>query len=141
MNNEIQIRTVTAELLRTGPTHNQLLSPLTQYLGICGFSGAGIVTLPHEHATFLRRTNAMHYDGGADKERLAVLRDLGLDIAKVLGSVPNLPGALTAGGAAETLVHLRLTLTASELALLPFELSKVPINANSADSFRRQSSH
>jgi len=133
MNNEIQIRTVTAELLRTGPTHNQLLSPLTQYLGICGFSGAGIVTLPHEHATFLRRTNAMHYDGGADKERLAVLRDLGLDIAKVLGSVPNLPGALTAGGAAETLVHLRLTLTASELALLPFELSKVPINANSAD--------
>ncbi|MFZ4699599.1 MAG: CHAT domain-containing protein, partial [Candidatus Methylumidiphilus sp.] len=133
MINEIQIRTVTVELLRAGPAHNQLLSPLTQYLGICGFSGAGIVTLPHEHATFLRRTNAMHYDGGADKERQAVLRDLGLDIAKVLGSVPNLPGALTAGGAAETLVHLRLTLTASELALLPFELSKVPINANSAD--------
>ena len=29
----MNIRTVTVELLRAGPRHNQLLSPLTQYLG------------------------------------------------------------------------------------------------------------
>jgi hypothetical protein len=63
MNNAIPIRTVTVELLRSGPSHNQLLSPLTNYLGICGDSVAGIVNLPYEHATFLRRMKAMRYDG------------------------------------------------------------------------------
>ncbi len=132
MNNSIQIRTVTVELLRAGPAHNQLLSPLTQYLGICGDNGAGVVNQPYEHATFLRRIKAMHYEGGEDKERLAVLRDLGVDTAKILGSVPGLPGALTFGDS-QTLVHLRLRLSASELALLPFELSKVPAGPNNAD--------
>jgi hypothetical protein len=137
MNNEIQIRTVTVELLRAGPAHNQLLSPLTQYLGICGDSGAGVVSPPYEHATFLRRIRAMRYEGeGEDnKERLGVLRDIGVDMAKILGAVPGLPGALNAhsGGGVETLVHLRMMLTASELAQLPFELSKMPIGPNSSD--------
>jgi hypothetical protein len=132
MNSEIQIRTVTVELLRAGPAHNQLLSPLMQYLGICGNHGAGIVTQPYEHATFLRRMKAMRYDSGDNKERLAVLRDIGMDMANILGAVPGLPGALTAGGG-ETLVHLRLRLSASELALLPFELAKVPVGPSLSD--------
>ena len=128
MNNSIQIRTVTVELLRSGPPHNQLLSPLTPYLGICGSNGAGVVNLPYEHATFMRRMTAMRYDDGADKERLAVLRDIGMDMAKILGSIPSLPGALSFhDGGVETLVHLRLMLSASELALLPFELAKMPM--------------
>ena len=139
MNNAIQIRTVTVELLRAGPAHNQLLSPLTQYLGICGDSVAGIVTLPYEHGTFLRRMKNMRYDVSSDetereKERLAVLRDIGVDMAKIMDAIPTLPGALGfRNGGNETLVHLRLTLTASELALLPFELSKVPVGPNIAD--------
>jgi beta-lactamase superfamily II metal-dependent hydrolase len=137
MNNVIQIRTVTVELLRAGPAHNQLLSPLTQYLGICGDSGAGVVSQPYEHATFLRRIRAMRYEGeGEDnRERLGVLRDIGVDMAKILGAVPGLPGALNAhsGVGAGTLVHLRMMLTASELAWLPFELSKTPIGPNSSD--------
>jgi len=135
MNNEIQIRTVTVELLRSGPAHNQLLSPLTHYLGICGDSVAGIVTLPYEHGTFLRRMKVMRYDGGEDRERLAVLRDIGMDMARILDAIPTLPGALTvhAGEGAETLVHLRLTLSASELALLPFELAKMPVGPNGSD--------
>jgi hypothetical protein len=132
MNSEIQIRTVTVELLRAGPAHNQLLSPLMQYLGICGNHGAGIVTQPYEHATFLRRMKAMRYDSGDNKERLAVLRDIGMGMANILGAVPGLPGALTAGGG-ETLVHLRLRLSASELALLPFELAKVPVGPSMSD--------
>ena len=138
MNNSIQIRTVTVELLRAGPAHNQLLSPLTQYLGICGDSVAGIVTLPYEHGTFLRRMDKMRYveagDPSDQKERLAVLRDIGMDMAKIMDAIPTLPGALGfRSGGSETLVHLRLTLTASELALLPFELSKVPVGPNGAD--------
>ena len=141
MNNEIQIRTVTVELLRAGPAHNQLLSPLTQYLGICGDSGAGVVTQPYEHATFQSRAENLGYsidnDGSnhSNQKRLATLRDIGVDMAKILGAIPGLPGALTAPSAdAETLVHLRLRLTASELALLPFELSKMPVGPNSVDA-------
>src|SRR5262249_10460227 len=45
----MDIRTVTVELLRAGPRHNQLVSPLTQYLGVCGNAAAGRVSLPYEH--------------------------------------------------------------------------------------------
>ena len=37
----MDIRTVSVELLRAGPRHNQLVSPLTQYLGVCGNAAAG----------------------------------------------------------------------------------------------------
>lgn len=53
MSDEIQVRVVNVELLRAGPAHNQLLSPLTQYLGICDDAEAGVVTQPYEHMVFL----------------------------------------------------------------------------------------
>ena len=132
MPNEILIRTVTVELLRAGPAHNQLLSPLTPYLGVCDDAEAGVVNLPFEHASFLRRMKSMRYTAGVDDEghsdRLPVLRELGVDMAKVLGAIPRLPGALSAeAGGPDTLVHLRLVLSASELASLPFEQAKMPI--------------
>ena len=129
MSNDIQIRTVTVELLRSGPAHNQLLSPLTLYLGVCDDAEAGIVTLPYEQHTFERRMRALRYDEDAiSKDKIPELRALGIDMAKVLGTIPRLAGSL--GGdtrGVDTLVHLSLTLSASELAALPFELSKVPI--------------
>lgn len=122
---KIKIRMVNLEFLRAGPPHNQLLSPLTQYLGICGESGAGVVTVPYEHGSFLRRLKDLRYDSGdADQRRLDVLQQTGVDIARVLGSVPGFEGSLKSNS--ETLIHLRLVLSASELALLPFELSKMP---------------
>jgi beta-lactamase superfamily II metal-dependent hydrolase len=127
MDHNLQIRTVNVELLRAGPPHNQLLSPLTQYLGVCGESGAGLVTLPYEHETFERRLRYLRYEEGDAAERLSQLRDTGVEMARLLASIPGLPGALAAGPErSDTLVHLRLVLSASELALLPFELSKVP---------------
>ena len=120
------------ELLRAGPPHNQLLSPLTQYLGICGASGAGIVTLRYEHGPFLRRLKLMRYDGGETSERFALLREIGVEMARILGTVPGLAGGLSGDAAGvATLVHLRLVLSASELALLPFELSMVPTGTES----------
>ncbi len=125
---EINIRNVTVELLRSGPSHNQLLSPLTLYLGICDEAEAGIVTLPFEHATFLRRIGVMRYEEGKATDKLPELRAMGVEMAKVLGAIPRLPGSLSGDNAGrDTLVHLSLVLSASELALLPFELAKMPI--------------
>ncbi len=127
MSSQIQIRTVKVELLRTGPSHNQLLSPLTTYLGICDGAEAGVVHVPFEHEAFLRRLREMSVEEDA-KDRGPVLRDLGVEIARMLGSIPRLPGSLsTDASGPDTLVHLRLVLSASELALLPFELTKIPI--------------
>ena len=133
MSDDIQVRAVTVEMLRPGPAHNQLLSPLTQYLGICDDAEAGVVTQPYEHAAFLERMKAMRYDNGVNEgARRSALRELGVEAARVLGNIPRLPGSLTTDpGGPDTLVHLRLVLTPSELATLPFELAKVPIGPNS----------
>jgi beta-lactamase superfamily II metal-dependent hydrolase len=128
MSEEIQIRTVAVEFLRAGPPHNQLLSPLTQYLAVCGDAGAGVVTVPYEQAGFDRRLKELRYETGDASDRPVTLHDLGVEMGKLLGSVPGLPGALSVDPSLPaTLVHLRLTLSASELAHLPFELAKVPV--------------
>jgi len=129
MPEDIQIKLVHVEFLRAGPPHNQLLSPLTQYLAIAGDSGAGVVAVPYEHAEFERRLRELRYETGDTGDRQAMLHATGVEMGKILGSVPGLPGALTTDPRRTgTLVHLRLTLSASELALLPFELAKVPIS-------------
>lgn len=132
MPEDIHIRTVTVELLRAGPAHNQLLSPLTQYLGVCDDAEAGIVMLPYEQHTFERRMRALRHDDKAlMDDKLPDLRDLGVEMAKLLGSIPRLPGSLGADPRGkDTLVRLSLILSASELSGLPFELSKVPIGPN-----------
>src|SRR5204862_3765562 len=131
MADEIHIRTVTVEFLRAGPPHNQLLSPLTQYLAVCGDAGAGVVTVPYEHAAFERKLKELRYETGDPDDRLAMLHDIGVDMGRILGAVPGLPGSLALDpNRAGLLVHLRLTLSASELALLPFELAKAPIAAD-----------
>ena len=138
MTESIQVRTVTVELLRPGPAHNQLLSPLTQYLAICDDSEAGIVTQPYEHETFLRRMGALGYErDGWKSERVPMLREMGAEMGKILGTIPRLPGALTADAdGPDTLIHLRLVLSASELAALPFELAKMPLGPGAvADSW------
>ncbi len=130
MADEIEIRTVTVEFLRAGPPHNQLLSPLTQYLAVCGDAGAGVVNVPYEQAAFERRLKELRYETGDPADRIAMLHDMGVDMGKILGSVPGLPGALMVDPSkSATLVRLRLTLSASELAHLPFELAKVPVGA------------
>ena len=128
MTDEIQFRTVTVEFLRAGPPHNQLLSPLTQYLAVCGDAGAGIVTVPYEHAAFERRLRNCATRQAMSAIGLVMLHEIGVDMGKILGSVPGLPGALMGDpNKSATLVHLRLTLSASELAHLPFELAKAPV--------------
>lgn len=137
MPDRVQIRLVNVEFLRPGPPHNQLLSPLTQYLAICGDAGAGTVKVPYEHAVFDRRLKQLRYETGDSEDRLAMLDEMGAEIGKLLGAVPGLPGALAMDpNQPGMLVQLRLTLSAAELAFLPFELAKVPVTAEaSAESW------
>jgi hypothetical protein len=115
------MKTIHLEILRQGPPHNQLLSPLTEYLALCGNHPAVPVRLPFEHAVLTRRLKALQYK---EKEEF---RPLDVDEVKrwmtaILAQVPGL-GRELANQTGDPTVHLRLTLSANELALLPFELA------------------
>lgn len=127
------LRSVTLELLRHGPPHNQLLSPLTQYLGLCGNHGAVSVRVPQEHAQFVARLEQLSYRPGVSR----TARELQLDdtarlMSDVLAQVPGLAADLAlcaqraAAESTEPLTHLELVLSAAELALLPFEMADAP---------------
>jgi len=128
-----KIRTVTLELLRKGPPHNQLLSPLTEYLSLCGNFGSTVVNVPWEHAQFISKARELFYpyDKGAKvlthlHRRKQVINELAMEVALILGSIPGLAEGITGCTKDENLqlTHLRLVISAAELALLPFELSK-----------------
>jgi hypothetical protein len=119
-------RTVTLELLRHGPPHNQLLSPLTQYMALCGNHPSSTISVPLEHNQFLFRQRALRYKD-SQASRQYQLEDIAQIMAKVLGEVPGLIAELAeCPGHEMSLTHLRLILSASELALLPFELANAP---------------
>jgi hypothetical protein len=129
------VRRVEVELLRQGPRHNQLLSPLTDYLAMCGDFPGGVVHVPWEHAEVLNLLDDLRYtvSSAEPSDRLAVVRDrAGAQLATMLAMIPGLAGVL-AGDTSDTgtLTHLRLVVSAAELAVLPFELAKVPVGAGS----------
>jgi hypothetical protein len=123
-------KTVTVELLRHGTAHNQLLSPLTQYLGLCGNFGAATVCVPYEHRQFLSRLKVLRYadgQGGDDELRQSMLEETSQEITSILKSLPGLISELgSPDGNCSNVVHLNLVLSAAELAMLPFELANVP---------------
>jgi hypothetical protein len=125
------MRTLTLELLRHGPAHNQLLSPLTPYLALCENHPAVTLQLPLEHNQLLHRLGALSYRLGEDS-RSFQLHDTARLLADLLGSIPGLTADMNrqGGGAPaagdDGITHLRLVLSASELALLPFELTLSP---------------
>ncbi|HYF86448.1 CHAT domain-containing protein [Azospirillum sp.] len=117
------MRTITLELLRHGPSHNQLVSPLTPYLALCENHSAVTVHLPFEHNQVLRRLSALEYQESPESRHFQ-LRDTARVMGDILDQVPGLKAAVNhqSGG----LTHLRLIISASELALLPFELALSP---------------
>lgn len=59
-----QIGTLKLELLRSGPSHNQLLSPLTAYIALCGSDGPVTIRIPLEHRQLLARISRLRYEDG-----------------------------------------------------------------------------
>src|SRR5689334_21251471 len=93
-----RFRNIKLELLRPGPTHNQLLSPLTPYIALCGNSAPVTLQINHEHHRFLSRLERMRYvvgqarDGIAvpDRVREATVSEVGQDVAEILAKIPSL---------------------------------------------------
>jgi hypothetical protein len=135
----MDIRTVTVELLRAGPRHNQLVSPLTQYLGVCGNAAAGRVSLPYEHGDLELRLQELRYRvaNQDDRARRSKLLDrTGREVAQILSAIPGVSGLLNPEDEQpRKLTHLRIVLSASELAMLPFEASKVPTGEDSMSTW------
>ncbi|MCP3705439.1 CHAT domain-containing protein [Paraburkholderia sp. CNPSo 3274] len=124
------MRKITLELLRQGPSHNQLLSPLTAYIALCENHSAVTLHVPFEHNQMLYRLRALSYQLGAEAREFQ-LGDTALVLGKLLGEIPGLTADLNRRGVDsatgdEPVTHLRLILSASELALLPFELATAP---------------
>ena len=120
------VRNVTLELLRHGKAHNQLLSPLTQYLALSGNHSAVTLTVPLEHQQFLNRVRQLRYQSSAE-ERASWLREMADLMSTVLGGATPLVAELSGTCEQEYgLLNLELVLSASELALLPFELANAP---------------
>lgn len=125
------MRTITLELLRHGTTHGQLLSPLTPYLALCENHAAITVHLPFEHNQFLYRLSALGYqlDDPSNKiqSRIFQLQDTARVLSEILAEIPGLTAESNKqNGSEDNLTHLRLIISASELALLPFELALSP---------------
>ena len=135
----MDIRNVTVELLRAGPRHNQLISPLTQYLGVCGNAAAGRVTLPYEHGDLELRLQELRYrvaDEDDPSRRSKLLDRTGREVAQILSAIPGVAGVLNPeDGQPGTLTHLRIVLSAFELAMLPFEAAKVPTGEGSMSTW------
>lgn len=122
------MRTINLEILRHGPPHNQLLSPLTQYLALCENHAAVTVSVPFEHAQFLHRLSALSYENSNDDARRFQLEDTGRELGHLLAKIPSLTAEINQRGCSPNgdLLHLRMVISASELALLPFELAISP---------------
>jgi len=94
------------------------------------------VTLPYEHRDMEQWLQELNYrvvadDGRSRRERTLDRR--GEEMAEILSLIPGLSGALNSETErSQTLTQLRIVLSASELAMLPFELSKVPAGAGSS---------
>lgn len=121
------INNVKLELLRQGPAHNQLLSPLTPYLALCGEEGPITINIPFEHRQLLNRLSRLRYvttDGEIPPyQREAEVRELGEIIGKILGSIPTFISELAHVRCGGGMIHLRLSLSAFELGMLPYELA------------------
>ncbi len=121
------LHTITVEILRPGPSHNQLLSPLTSYIALCDNRGAVTLNLPFEHREMVRQREALSY-ALPRAQREAQLQQTGDAIGyQVIGAISTLSAALAQTPCGKnTLIHLRVILSAAELAMLPFEVATAP---------------
>ncbi|MEZ4266471.1 MAG: CHAT domain-containing protein [Myxococcota bacterium] len=119
---------VKLELVRPGPAHNQLLSPLTDYVALCGAASPNTFSVPIEHRELLRQLRAL--TGDSDPERRRAQLDQTAQLGEgIFASIDAFKTELGAAGRApdrDGIIHLRLVVTPSELAIIPFEAANLP---------------
>ncbi len=118
----IHVREVVLEFLRHGHAHNQLLSPFTRYLALCGSHPAVTLTVPFEHRELQHLLSRMRYEQG--KDSIYARNQLSKAVTAMLEQIPALPHEGRVDD--DQILHLRLMITPQELALLPFELAEPP---------------
>ena len=134
-----RVHDVELELVRPGPPHNQLLSPLTPYMALCGDGSPVTFHIDFEHRQLLNRLEGLRYfseeQHGAiaaipNRLREAQVLELGEEMGRLLGAIPSLNAELARARSCtdrgSEFVNLRLVLSGSELAILPFELARAP---------------
>lgn len=125
----------TLELLRGGPPHNQLLSPITEYFALCGDAAPHLLRIPIEHRDLRDRLATLGYGPRVTEEqRQAELARFGRDLGAILGGIPNFGHEIQnlCGHEGAALVHIRMVLAGNELAAIPWELAHVPASLPSA---------
>lgn len=128
-----RIAPISLHLVRTGRPHNALLSPITPYIGLCGRFGVSTVNFPWEQADLVRHLARLRYNTegtvGAEADRQHTLYSLGEGVGGVLSQLGGLASEMTwaeSRAGALGLVHLRIRLWGSELAMVPFEVATIP---------------
>jgi hypothetical protein len=121
------------ELLRGGPPHNQLVSPITDYLALCGGAAPHTLRLPFEHGDLTSRLLVLRYGLGTGRDpeqlRQSEMSRLARELGGLLGSIPAFGAEISSlelpldGG----VVHFRLVLAGNELGLVPWEVAHVPV--------------
>lgn len=135
-----KIHNIKLEFIRPGPPHNQLLSPLTPYMALCGEGSPVTFHIDIEHHQLLIRLERLRYvtndgrRGGIavpNRIREETVAEIGEDVAHILGKIRTLIGEEWSAVGYRTdcdsnLIHVRLVLSGSELSLLPFEMAFAP---------------
>jgi hypothetical protein len=121
-------RVVKLELVRPGPPHNQLLSPLTNYVALCGAAAPSTFSVPVEHRVLLQELRALtgDPDPGRRRAQLERLAERAEGIFASIDAFASEIGAARSAAAHSGLIHLRLVITPSELAIIPFEAANIP---------------
>ena len=120
------IHEVRLEVLRHGPPHNQLLSPLTPYMALSGRHESTTVHVPFDHRVFLAYTNFFRYRHGSFEDRELQLGRISDELSGIFRSVPGLLADIAQAKLDGDFIQLKIISSASELALLPFELLMAP---------------
>ena len=138
-----RIHSVELEFVRPGPSHNQLLSPLTPYMALCGEGSPITFHLDVEHHQFLSRLARLRYvdyDGRTgvaipDRIRENAVAEMGAEVGRIFSKIKTLlaeewrvmgDAGTCLDAEDDQLVDLRLIISGSELALIPFEMAIAP---------------
>lgn len=111
------------QLLRHGDANNQLMSPLTDYLALCGDYPAATINVPLKHQALLTRLRALDYKDSNDT-RLDQLDELTSVVSTILTEFPGLSTELSR--CEDRIAHVSLATSAAEMAMVPFELGMMP---------------